>query len=430
MNIAWFLVFVAIYVVLIWKSGKTYPILYLFLFVYFLQYLYATYLIYNEFPSLSKFMTMGQEQYFEYAIPAIVSLFAGIFVFNRDVDLRNHLSKIDPKQSNQFGFLLLSVAYGTDLAAAVGISSLNSILSFTQYLKYIGAFAFLFSQHKMRYLIIGFVYTQSMYAALTEGIFIDFFVWATFLFFFVSLRFQFPFWLRISFIAIAMPVLVLVQSVKQEYREVVWNGGGDAGLGTLTELARNSAPTPDDDSFLHSKGMTRTIARLTQGWHLSLTMQWVPRKEPFSNGSEMLSDVASSILPRVLFADKKLAATRDKFEQYTGYRLQNRTSMTIGVLGDFYINFGPEGSLVMLFIFGAMISRLFYYFTSKVVISDPIQVIWIPFLLNYLVRANNDFYTAFNSSLKGILIFLFLNFVRQRLWRKSNFDQKPALGVR
>ena len=45
-----------IYFLLVWKAGKIYPILYLFLFIYFLQYLFSSYLIYNEYPALAAWM--------------------------------------------------------------------------------------------------------------------------------------------------------------------------------------------------------------------------------------------------------------------------------------------------------------------------------------------------------------------------------------
>ena len=130
----------------------------------------------------------------------------------------------------------------------------------------------------------------------------------------------------------------------------------------------------------------------------------------------MLSDITSSILPRVIFSDKKIVGSQEKFRKYTGHRLWGSTSMTIGVLGDFYINFGWEGSFIALFIFGLFLGFAMKFFMKKYVLPNPLNIVWIPFMLSYLVRANNDFYMVFNSLVKGFLIFLFLNYLIKQLW--------------
>ena len=93
--------------------------------------------------------------------------------------------------------------------------------------------------------------------------------------------------------------------------------------------------------------------------------------------------------------------------------------MTIGILGDFYINFGWWGSIIGLFIFGALISRFLFYFQVKFVKPDPINIIWVPYMLSYFVRADNDFYIMFNCMFKGFLIFLFVRFLEKNIWQES-----------
>ena len=143
--------------------------------------------------------------------------------------------------------------------------------------------------------------------------------------------------------------------------------------------------------------MINTVGRLNQGWHLGMVLKRVPAKEPFSYGEDLLSDLEGIILPRIFYPDKKIIGSQDKFEKFTGHTLVGGTSMTIGVLGDFYINFGRWGSFIGLFIFGAIMARSFYWFIKKYVVTDPINIVWLPFLFSYLVRANNDFYIVANN---------------------------------
>jgi hypothetical protein len=358
-------------------------------------------------------MPIKEDVYFSYALPAIFFLFLGVFIFNRDIRIDNIFNRIEPVQASRLGYLLLCVSYFFDIIQFAGVSTFDSIISFTSYLKYIGVFCFLFTKDKMRYILIGIVYIQLAFIVLRGGVFIHFFIWSTYLFFFFVLIFKFSFWVRATFIFIAAPVLILVQGVKHEYRKATWEGNREAGVELFGELANREQT---DEPFAQSSGVIRTVGRLTQGWHLGLTLKRVPQKEPFSNGDELISDITSSLIPRLFLPNKKVVGSQDKFYKFTGHRLWGSTSMTIGVLGDFYINFGRWGSFAGLFIFGAVIARLLFLFMRRYVLSDPINVIWVPFLLSYLIRANNDFYMVFNNMTKGFIIFLFINFLRKKLW--------------
>ncbi len=400
---------------LLTKSEKAFPIIYLFLFGYFLQYIYANYLIYNYYPVLTKWMPLKQDQYFAYAIPAFGSMVLGLMIFNKDFDLRDLLAKINPKSAATLGYFLVAISYVTDLIFPL-IPGLSSIVTFTGSLKYVGAISLLFSNSPLNYALIVLINIQSLYTALRIGVFMDFFIWSTFLFFFVSLKFRFSVMFRLSFFIIGGTVLFLVQSVKDEYRAATWGGSRTAGLETFSDLTTQVNAKNANKAFVESPGVVKTIARLSQGWHLGKVMKWVPRRQPFVNGEEMAGDLFGSIIPRILFTDKKFVGTQDKFFEYTGYRLQTSTSMTIGVIGDFYVNFGKQGSIALLFVYGALVSFFLRFFMTRYVATDPLNIIWIPFMFSYFIRANNDFYMVFNCFLKGFLIFLFLRFVWRQAW--------------
>lgn len=408
------LVAIFAYLLFIWKSGKVYPILYLFLFVYIVQYVVSVYLIYNEYPVLRKQMPLSQEQLFDFVIPALAVLFLGVFLFNKDLPLEKAIKQVDKKQAMVLGHILVFSSYFFEVLEALNVPGLKPITSFTYYLKFIGGMAYLFSPSIVGYLILGFVYLDLVRDALNVGIFIDFFVWSTYLFFIVCLLRQFSFLVRFGFIVGAVPVLVLIQSVKYEYRAETWSGRKEVGVGSLTDLAEDKQKK-ENDPFSKSEGVIRTVGRLNQGWHVGMVLKWVPKRQPFADGSDFLTDIEGTILPRFFFPDKKVIGGQDKFKKYTGHELTKSTSMTIGVLGDFYINFGRWGAFIGLFIFGAVVAKLLYFFISRHVLTDPVNLVWVPFLFSYLVRANNDFYIVINSFVKGYLIFLLVNYVRKRM---------------
>lgn len=403
-----------LYLMLMWKAKNSFPILYLFIFTYFLQYVFSTYLIYNEYKVLGYQMPIKQYDYFNYVVPALVSLVIGLAIFNKDIDIKKYVRQIDAVEASRLGYLLLFISVFFDLFKILGLGAIDSIISFTTYLKYLAAFCFLFTRSVFNHLLIGVIYAYLGGIVLRSGVFISFFIWASFLFFFVSLKYNLPFIVRVLFFVLFIPVLILIQSVKQEYREQVWNQQTEGGLGLLSDLAEKRS-AKEDEPFSQSTGVLRTVGRLSQGWHLGLTLRHVPKREPIANGKEMLSDIAASIMPRILFSKKKSVNSRDKFKQYTGHNLRDNTSMSIGVLGDFYINFGRTGSFIMLFIFGAFIAWILRLFTQRFVLTDPLNIIWIPFMLSYLIRANNDFYIFFNCLVKGFLIFLAINYIRYHI---------------
>jgi hypothetical protein len=409
-----FLLFFTFYFLFIWKAGKAFPLLYLMLFIYFVQYIFSVYLIYNAYPVLGKQMTIGQDRLFEYEIPALLFLFSGVFLFNKDINIAPYVKKIDPRQAAQLGHLLLFISFFFELLSAMGFPGISSLLSFTYFLRYIGVMCYLFSPSLLSYVLIVIVYLTLVSDTLRGGVFLNLLMWSSYLFFVAAFKFNLSFSSRSAFILLAVPLLVTIQSVKGKYRKATWSGKRETGVQLFKELANESAA--DDSPFQNSDGVISTVGRLNQGWHLGMVLKRVPQKEPFSNGEDFLSDLEGILLPRIFFPEKKATGSQGKFEKFTGHKLIGRTSMTIGVLGDFYVNFGRWGSFVGLFIFGSLTAVIFRKFIERYVLNDPINIIWLPFVFSFFIRAGNDFYMVANSTFKGFLIFLFIDFVRKQLW--------------
>ncbi|MBI1767935.1 MAG: hypothetical protein HYR67_06150 [Bacteroidetes bacterium] len=416
-NVALFAVLIFLYGLLMYKAGKGFPILYLFLFTYFLQYIFSTYLIYNEYKSLSTQMPISQGIYFEYAIPALLFLFAGVFLFHKDVAINRVIKRIDPAEAARLGYLLLAISLCMDLLVFAGLSPLESVASFTGDMKYLAAFCFLFTRSKFNFFLIVLLYIQLALSVVKSGVFVSLFIWSLYLFFFMTLKYGMSFWVRSTVFVAFLPAVFAIQSVKDEYRKATWKLNQEPGVSLLSDLVEKKRAKDADDPFAETDGVVRTVGRLTEGWHLGLTLRHVPRRHDFAYGSEMFLDMVSSVLPRLIFENKKRVNSQDKFLTYTGHKLRGNTSMSIGVIGDFYINFGRWGSYITLFAFGTLIAFLLRSFTRRFVLIDPINIIWIPYLLSYLIRANNDFYIFFNGMIKGFIIFLLINYLRHRFWK-------------
>lgn len=409
-----FLVGIFLVLLLLKKANTTFPSLYLFILIYYIQYVFSVYLIYNNFPSLEKFMAIPQDSYFEFTMPALFFLLLGLILFNRDINLKERIQQIDPFNAVRLAHLLLVTSFVVDFLLAIGISEVRSFQHFTYYFRYGAIFGYLFSPSLRSYLIISFVLVLMVTNVLATGLFHDLIVWPANIFMMLCLKKNIPFFLRIVPFLISIPLVIFIQTTKFKYREIVWKGKSEAGIETITDIAASKAKKEEIYSS-NSSGVISTVGRLNQGWHLGLVLNRVPLKEPFSNGADFSSDIEGILLPRILFNDKKVIGGREKFVKYTGHPLHGGTSMTIGVLGDFYINFGKWGSYIALFIYGAIVSKFLHWFIIKHVIDEPLNIVWVPLLFNFVIRANNDFYMAANSLFKGYLMFLIINYFYQKI---------------
>jgi hypothetical protein len=411
-------------VVLIYKSGKTYPILILFAITYFIQYIVAPYFFYFHYPVGLKAMAVNSTTYFSYAIPALIFLFAGVYLFSTRRPQYIDFKSIDPVQASRYGWFLVILSFFFDVVAFLQIPFLLPLVSFTIYLKYVGCFCLVFTRSKVAILAIIIIYARLMVSVLAMGVFVDFFIWSAYLFLFVVLSYKFSFIVRLNTFLLIIPVITTVQGVKKEYRDVVWTEKESGSLELLLELSQTQrAETDPEESYFQSSSFLRTIGRLNQGWHLSMTLNHVPRYQPTVNGSELFTDITASLVPRFLAAGKKKVNDKEKFEKYTGHHIYGNTAMSIGVLGDFYINFGYWGSFIALFFLGVFVALVLKYFMRRYVYVNPLYLVWIPFLFSYLIRANNEFYIFFNNLVKGLILFLLLDYIFRRFLtntRKAN----------
>ena len=410
----------ALLVLLIYKSGKTYPILILFAITYFVQYIVAPYFFYFHYPAGLEVMAVNANDYFSFAIPALLFLFAGVYFFSiRKGQIIEFKKRIDLDHARRYGWFLIAISFFFDVASYLQISFLVPLVSFTQYLKFIGCFCLIFTRSKVAMIVISFIYVRLILGALTTGVFIDFFIWSAYLFLFVVLEYKFSFAMRLFAFLMIIPIITTVQGVKKEYREVVWSEKEEGSLELLLELSEaQRAETDPTENYFQSSTFLRTIGRLNQGWHLSMTLNHVPRHQPIVNGQELFTDITASLVPRFLAAEKKKVNDKEKFEKYTGHHIYGNTAMSIGVLGDFYINFGYWGAFIALFFLGVFVALVLKYFMRKFVLPNPMYLVWIPFLFSYLIRANNEFYIFFNNLVKGLILFLLIDFLFRKLFQQ------------
>lgn len=148
--------------------------------------------------------------------------------------------------------------------------------------------------------------------------------------------------------------------VKPGYREFANQGTGDHAA---------SAPLEDRVNYLLKAGANIDMAAVGDGFdalirrhgyieYLGMVMDFVPERRPHENGDLTLKVLQHILLPRFLFPEKDaLPSDTDITIAYTGMSSENTatTSISIGNLGEMYIDFGFAGALLVQLVLGIAI---------------------------------------------------------------------------
>ena len=219
--------------------------------------------------------------------------------------------------------------------------------------------------------------------------------------------------------SVAAAILCLAafwSEVKNDYREFVNQGTGgqiavqplEARLGYIY----GAAVQFDGDQF--ADGFDRLLSRFSYIDFLGATLANVPRFVPHEDGGLLGAAIANMVMPRVLFPNKPpLPSDTEVTGRYTGADMGNTetTSISIGYLGELYIDFGYFGALVAATILGAAIGVLYR------LLRDYDRV---PRLINYALCAAMtlpfiDFGTALVKTMNGVVLAFGAALITQRL---------------
>lgn len=168
--------------------------------------------------------------------------------------------------------------------------------------------------------------------------------------------------------AAALSLGVIWTVIKPEYRSFV--AGAERGqivtvshgeqLGKLFELATNV------DSSQISDGVDRLIRRLMYVEFFGVSLDYVPRVVPHAYGEIWLDSISRPFMPRILFPSKAVIDESTLTNKYTGLGVagsEQGTQVSIGYIGEAYIDFGKIGMMVVLFALGLTLGRIHSWLT-------------------------------------------------------------------
>ncbi|MDB2463639.1 hypothetical protein N9W69_02345 [Flavobacteriaceae bacterium] len=348
---------------------------------------------------------MDELDYLPFSLLAVSCFAFGFLSVKEKIDMRQWY--IPSALASKLGIVLLTVGLGSEVLILIAPEILASTIYFFTLFKTIGVYSLIFSDSNRDKIIVGIFMFQFALRAILGGLLIEFLIFGLFFAMFYSIKYPIKTVTKIVFISSASIFLIVYQGVKGEYRNLVWEGevNNTERVAILTNLiSLENIKEASSFDFENNEYLIQTIHRLNQGWHVSMVLNRVPSVVPFQHGQEFVNDIFSAFLPRIIWSNKRIVNDYQRFNYYTGHSLQKNTAMSLGVIGDFYINFGKVGTYFMMFIFGFLMARLIRWLFIKIIYPNPINLIWLPFIFSYLVRPGNEFYMVVNHLFKALIV--------------------------
>lgn len=148
-----------------------------------------------------------------------------------------------------------------------------------------------------------------------------------------------------------------------DIRGVVWTGGS---FSERINAAKNIVLKPEWFNLFSLEHLEMIDSRLNQNVLVGAAVDHLSAgKVDFAQG-KTLTDSFIALIPRIIWKDKPyVAGGSDAASEYTGILFSEHTSVGLGAVMEFYINFGRLGIIIGFFALGAFIafigSRAGYY---------------------------------------------------------------------
>jgi hypothetical protein len=349
-----------------------------------------------------RYMPISSDEYFVFAVPSTVSMILGLRVplgklhinSNPQIYIQNVKKILALKP--QTGMILIIVGVVSSFLRFLFPVSLDQMFYLFSHLTYVGFFYIVYSPNKYKRIVVSSVIALLVGQALATGMFGEMIYMMALMFTLAIFGKKISFQSKLSFTILAFIFVIVLQSVKQDYRKRSWTEGAGADPFYFAELISDRLADPG--SLMDANKLFFIGVRFNQGWLAAKTMKMVPEKYPFANGETIWQSILASIVPRFLWPDKPEAGGRDNLKRFWGYKLEGY-SMNIGPAGEAYANFGVAGGIIYMFFYG-LLFNLLLSLILKWAEKRPTVILWLPFLFLYVISVETDLLTTMNAITK------------------------------
>lgn len=363
-----------------------------------------------------KTMQVGSEEYYSFVFPGVLALWLGLRFKKPKLASQNFkLSNITPRfQTSNFkkiGFILTVLSLFSTIFVDFVPGSIAYVFYLTQKLIFVGLIYLYYASEKRNigYLLSGF--GLLMFTSIRGGMFGE----MVFMLLIGAIIFSTNYALRLrSKILIAVlgfAFIIVIQSVKGEYRKVAWVSGASSTY--FADLVADRISNPS--KVFDPNALFPTAVRFNQGWLIASTMARVPSVVPYAEGETIYNSVLAILVPRFLWPDKPSAGGSYNLKRFLGFG-DIGYSMNIGPIGEAWANFGKWGGIFFMFLYG-LFFRFIFDFLLGIVNKRPSVIIWFPLLFFYAVGVETDILTTLNSLVKTMVFVGFVFWIFPKVFR-------------
>ena len=363
-----------------------------------------------------KYMPVSSDEYFSFMIPAVIAMAVGFRIPFRksivDVDPKMYMENMKRILINKpnVGLALIAVGVASGLLDFLSTRSLTQFFYFLEHLTYVGVFYVIYSPGKHKKIVVPSVILLMLGQSLVNAMFGDLIFTLACSVVLILLGKNVSFGRKLAVAIAGILLILLIQSVKVEYRQRSWLEG--AGFDPIYYAQLVGDKITDPSTIIEPNKLFVTAVRMNQGWLVAVTMKKVPAKFEFAYGETIWQSIAASIVPRFLWPNKPEAGGKANLKRFWGYNIVG-FSMNIGPFGEGYANFDVIGGIAYVFLyalfFNYMLSLVLKYAEKR-----PTIILWIPFLFFYSIGVETDLLTTMGYLLKG-LFFTWLVFKAFRI---------------
>jgi hypothetical protein len=116
------------------------------------------------------------------------------------------------------------------------------------------------------------------------------------------------------------------------------------------------------------KGLEETLSRVAYTDFFGSAIKYVPETIEHTGGKLWGEAILHPLMPRILFRNKPAINDSDRTNTYTGVRVAGEkegTSISIGYVGESYIDFGRFGMFIAIFLWGLFIGLCYWIIRTR-----------------------------------------------------------------
>lgn len=394
----------------IYKLGNRIHVLDLMALNAILAYLLAPSIAYtlseSEFYKGLHAMAVPAEKYFSVAFPGTFALLAGLnYPFKSvQVDHRIYFHKVKEylKDKQEVGVQLFWFGVFSELIVHSVPPALIFVLTITGYLVYIGGLYIWFGEHKQRQIYMVLVIGLPVIDAARNGMFGELIFWGVFMALLILFKYKVKMHWKITTAVLGLFIMLMIQSLKYEFRMNTWaesaNFSTTERMAMMNEMVGERIENPI--LLFGQATLTGALERTNQGYLTGMAVRYTPEYEPYAQGETIFMSIAASFVPRMLWPDKPTVGGRANMVRFTGFDPGPTTSMDIGQLGDSYVNFGPWGGAVCMFMYGLLFQFIFASLLQISLDSRASMMLWIPLFFAGTIQLETSILACVNHLIK------------------------------